>query len=48
VNSPLVTAAALAELAIEYGAVLASADQDFARFTELRRVNPLLNEIRAD
>jgi predicted nucleic acid-binding protein len=48
VSSALVTAAVLAALAIEYGAVLPSADQDFGRFKELRRVNPLLNEIRAD
>lgn len=31
----------LAALAIEYGLELASADTDFARFTELRWVNPL-------
>ncbi len=33
----------LAALAIEHGLVLASADTDFARFTELRWVNPLAN-----
>ncbi len=38
---PLVTDAALAALAIEQGAVLASLDQDFSRFPELRWVNPL-------
>jgi hypothetical protein len=37
----LVTDAALAALAIENGAVLASADHDFRRFAELRWVNPL-------
>ena len=38
---PLVTDAVLAALAIEHGAVLASTDQDFRRFAELRWVNPL-------
>jgi len=38
---PLVTDAVLAALAIEHGAVLASTDQDFRRFPELRWVNPL-------
>jgi uncharacterized protein len=41
VSGGLVTDAALAALAIEHGATLASADRDFARFTELRWVNPL-------
>ncbi|HUG49142.1 MAG TPA: PIN domain-containing protein [Candidatus Limnocylindria bacterium] len=31
----------LAALAIEHGLELASADTDFARFTELRWINPL-------
>ena len=38
---PLVTDAALAALAIENGALLASTDRDFSRFRELRWVNPL-------
>lgn len=37
----LLTDAALAAIAIEHGATLASADQDFARFKELKWVNPL-------
>jgi hypothetical protein len=39
--SSLVTDAALAALAIENGAELASCDQDFSRFTGLRWINPL-------
>ena len=31
----------LAALAIEYGVAICSADTDFARFTELRWINPL-------
>ncbi len=38
---PLVTDAALAALALENGATLASSDQDFRRFPGLRWVNPL-------
>ena len=38
---PHVTDAALAALAIEYGATLASTDRDFRRFPTLRWVNPL-------
>ena len=38
---PLVTDAVLAALAVEHGAVLASTDQGFRRFPELRWVNPL-------
>lgn len=37
----VVSDAHLAALAIEHGLKLASADTDFARFTELTRVNPL-------
>jgi uncharacterized protein len=37
----LVPDAQLAALAIEHGVAIASADTDFARFTELRWVNPL-------
>ena len=38
---PLVTDAVLAALAIEHGALLASTDQDFRRFPDLRWLNPL-------
>lgn len=41
VTGPLVTDAILAALAIENGALLASTDQDFRRFAELRWINPL-------
>jgi uncharacterized protein len=34
-------AAALAALEIEHGATLCTTDRDFARFPELRTVNPL-------
>lgn len=37
----LVSDASLATLALEHGLALASTDTDFARFTELRWVNPL-------
>lgn len=37
----LVPDAQLAALAIEHGLILASADRDFARFEQLRWVNPL-------
>jgi toxin-antitoxin system PIN domain toxin len=37
----LVSDAALAALALENGAVLASTDRDFSRFTDLRWVNPV-------
>lgn len=40
-TGPLVTDAAIAAMAIEHGATLASTDQDFRRFPELRWVNPL-------
>ncbi|MGH3665280.1 MAG: TA system VapC family ribonuclease toxin [Egibacteraceae bacterium] len=36
-----ITDAQLAALAIEHGVAVASADADFARFTEIRWVNPL-------
>jgi predicted nucleic acid-binding protein len=39
--SPMVTDAVLAALAIEHGATLASTDQDFGRFSDLRWLNPL-------
>lgn len=38
---PLTIDAALAALAIENGAVLASTDRDFSRFPDLRWVNPI-------
>jgi toxin-antitoxin system PIN domain toxin len=38
---PLVTDAVLAALAMEHGALLASTDQDFRRFPDLRWLNPL-------
>ncbi len=41
VSGPLVPDAALAALAIEHGATLCTTDRDFARFPELRTVNPL-------
>jgi uncharacterized protein len=41
VSAPLVTDAALAALAIEHGAMLCTTDRDFARFPELRTLNPL-------
>ena len=37
----MVTGAALAAIALEYGAALASTDQDLRRFPGLRWVNPL-------
>lgn len=40
-TGPLVSDAVLAALAIENGATVASTDQDFRRFPELRWVNPL-------
>ena len=41
VRGPLVTDAVLAAHAIEHGAILASADQGFSRFSELKWFNPL-------
>jgi uncharacterized protein len=38
---PLVMDAHLAALAVEHGATLATTDRDFARFSNLRIVNPL-------
>jgi toxin-antitoxin system PIN domain toxin len=40
-TGPLVTGAVLAALAMEHGALLASADRDFSRFPDLRWLNPL-------
>lgn len=42
VSGPLVTDAALAALAIEHGAVLATTDRDFVRFPGLKTQNPLV------
>lgn len=41
VVGPMVTDAVIAALALEYGATLASTDQDFRRFPEVRWINPL-------
>lgn len=41
VTGNLVPDAQLAALALEYGVAVASADSDFARFTEVRWINPL-------
>jgi hypothetical protein len=41
-QGPLIMDAHLAALAIEYGATLASADCDFARFPGLKLLNPLI------
>ncbi len=41
VAGPLASNAVLAALAMEHGATLASTDQDFRRFPEVRWVNPL-------
>jgi hypothetical protein len=40
-RGPLVMDAHLAALAIEHGATLASTDRDFARFPDLKWINPL-------
>jgi uncharacterized protein len=40
-TGPLLTDAVLAALAIEHGALLASTDQDFRRFPDLRWLNPI-------
>jgi toxin-antitoxin system PIN domain toxin len=40
-GGPLVTDSVLAALAIEHGALLASTDQDFRRFPNLRWLDPL-------
>jgi uncharacterized protein len=42
VRGNLVTDAQLAALAIEHGVPLVSVDSDFARFTDIRWINPLL------
>ena len=40
-SGPLVSDAAMAAIALEYGATLASTDRDFSRFPSLRWVNPV-------
>jgi hypothetical protein len=45
-RGPLVMNAHLAALAIEHGATLCTTDRDFARFRELRVVNPLESSVR--
>ncbi len=40
-SGPLVTDAVLAALALENGAAIASTDQDFRRFPDVRWINPL-------
>lgn len=47
VAGPLVADAALAALAIEHGATIASTDRDFSRFPGLRWVNPIEGEASA-
>lgn len=42
---PLVTDAALAALAIDHGVAVASTDTDFARFSDVRWINPLDDHI---
>jgi predicted nucleic acid-binding protein len=41
IRGPMTTDAQLAALTIEYGGVLHTSDRDFARFPDLRWVNPL-------
>lgn len=41
IRGPLVTDAALAALAIDHGVAVVSADTDFARFSDVRWINPL-------
>jgi predicted nucleic acid-binding protein len=41
VRGPLVMDAHLAALAIEHGATLCTTDRDFARFPDVRAINPL-------
>ncbi len=43
-SGPLLTDAVLAAIAIEQGAVLASTDHDFSRFSGLSWINPLLGK----
>lgn len=48
VRGNLAPDADLAALAIEHGLTLCSADSDFARFEELRRLDPLAERARPD
>jgi toxin-antitoxin system PIN domain toxin len=41
VTGPLITDAVIAALALEYGATVASADRDYARFDTLKWINPV-------
>jgi hypothetical protein len=41
IRGPLVTDAALAALAIDHGVAVVSTDADFARFSDVRWINPL-------
>lgn len=41
-NGAMMMDAHLAALAIEHGAVLATTDRDFARFSKLKTINPLI------
>jgi uncharacterized protein len=45
---PMVTDAVLAALAIEHGARLASTDQHFRRFPDLRWLNPLSQDVQSN
>jgi hypothetical protein len=42
-RGPLVSDAVLAALALEHGATLCTTDKDFARFTRLRTLDPLVD-----
>ena len=44
ITGNLVTDAHLAAIAVEHGLAVCSADTDFARFTEVRRWNPLVDD----
>jgi uncharacterized protein len=46
VSGALVTDAVLAALALEHGATVASTDQDFRRFPEVRWINPIAGSSR--
>ena len=46
VTGPLVMDAALAAIAIEYGATLHTTDRDFARFPGLKWTNPIAEQTR--
>ena len=48
IKGPLVSDAAIAALAMEHGATLCTTDRDFARFPELKWVNPLQTSKRRE